>query len=218
MFEQKINNINKKHPEGMILAFTLMLLALISLMGIAILTSSTTELSISGHNRIGREAFNSADTSARIATLLSRILLHPELGNPDEVITTSDEPSMPITIELNDDRFTLAKIQQEAHENGFSYTDRYQEALGTNTTGLEPHLVFKVKDRQIATATISFEADNPIGAGSSLSVADSYDEGGGAAVQVNLIITVNGRPMRTISLNEIDEPHSLLTAIYREYM
>jgi hypothetical protein len=212
------NKIIKDHPEGMILAFTLMLLAVVSLMGMAILSSSSTELAISSHNRVGREAFNSADTSARIATLLGRILLHPELGNPQQVLTSSSRPVMPLTIDINQSRFTLANIQEEGQTGDFNYTGRYEEVLGTISTGLDPHLSFKVNDRVVSTAMISLESASPIGSGSSLSASDQYDTSGGAGLQVNLIVTVNGRPMRTNLGKVSDEPQSLLTAIYREYM
>lgn len=204
------------HPEGMILALALVLMILVSLMGALILTSARTEVSISGLNRIGREAFNAADSSARIATLLGRILLHPELGPPRQVLSDQAGPKFPLTVEINDHRFNLGALQEESAV--FNYNRRYEEAIAYDQGAFpEPHLVFKVQNKVVATAVLSLESDSPLGAGASTGVGDSYDTGGGNALAVNLIVTVNGSPA-TSSQEGAGDPHSIITAIFREYM
>ncbi|MDR1658136.1 MAG: pilus assembly PilX N-terminal domain-containing protein [Deltaproteobacteria bacterium] len=209
------NTTNAK--SGMVLAFTLVLLILISLMGVYVLTNTATELSISGHNRVGREAFNAADSSAMLATLLGRLVLHPELGDPANVLKVSNKPALPMTVEINQSRFNLASLQAESLN--FDFNKRYQEAVNFDHSSSvkPPHLVFKVRDKVVATAVVSLDSDVPIGAGFSLSSGDSYDNAGGAGIQINLVITTNGSPS-TNAQGTNDEPHSVVTTIYREYM
>ena len=205
------------HPDGMILAFTLLLLFLISMMGIYVLTTTTTELSITGHNRVGREAFNAADAAARVSLLLGRILLHPELGPPEDVLTTGTGPAFPLEVELNAARFTLSNLQKEAAQ--FNFAERYRQALSVSADPDErPHLTFKVADKVVATAVMSLESYSPVDPGASLGVLDSYDSGGGSNVRINLVVTVNGVPSTVTQTVDSYEPRSVITTIYREFM
>ncbi|MDR1656109.1 MAG: hypothetical protein LBT47_00950 [Deltaproteobacteria bacterium] len=202
------------HKPASILAFTLLLLVLMSLMGIYVLTNTSAELSISGQNRIGREAFNAADSSVRVAVLLGRILLHPELGPPSQALKTAAGPVFPLKVEINQSRLNLASLQKEAAE--FDFAKRYREAVVNDPSGSGPHLIFKVHDKVVGTAVISLETDVPIGAGFSLGSGDRYDNGGGSNVQINLVVTASGSPSSGPK-DRLTEPHSIITAIYREY-
>ena len=204
--------------DGMILAFTLLLLFLVSMMGVYVLTSASTEVSISGHNRVGREAFNAADASARISVLLGRILLHPELGPPEDVLTTGTGPALRFEVEINEDRFSLSQLQSEASK--FDFTARYSQALSlSDDPDKRPHLIFKVDDKVVSSTVMSLESFNPVDPGSSLSASDAYDGGGGSNVRVNLVVTVNGASASTSFESDAGyEPRSVITSIYREYM
>jgi hypothetical protein len=200
--------------DGMILAFTLVLLLLVSLMGALILTSARTEVSISGNNRTGREAFNVADSAAGIVTLLSRIVIHPELGPPSQVLHAVAGPSFPMTVEINEDRFTLGALQAEAAE--FDYAKRYREAVDPASV-VTPHVTFRVNGVVVASAVVSLESTYPVQSGASEGANDAYDTGGGASVTLNVVVTVSGASPLT-GLGSSEDPHSIVTAIYREYL
>jgi hypothetical protein len=209
------SNIKKpiKMSDGTILVYALAILVLIAMMGFVLISNSLVELSISGNNRIGREAFNTADSSERIATLLSRIVLHPELGDPGTILTPSPDPQFPLTVEIDNDRFSLANLQKESAD--FDFLQRYLEALSYDPLH-PPHIVFKVGGKVVATAIVNMEIKEPIADGYSLGVGGKYDFSSGTGVQVNLVITINATPM---SINtDFDDPHSIITSIYRELL
>ncbi|MDR2300524.1 MAG: pilus assembly PilX N-terminal domain-containing protein [Deltaproteobacteria bacterium] len=205
----------KKAREGMILTFTMVFLVLIILMGIYVLTSSRTDLSISAHNRVGRQAFNVADSAVQIATLLSRILVHPELGDPANVLKAPSDQKMPITVEINEYRFTLANLHEESLD--FDYESRYLEVINYPSHTIDPHLLFKVGDKVVATAAVVLDQQDPVSEGFSLDASDPYDESSGSGAKISLTVTVNGTPPDT-SADSLEEPHSIITAIYRELM
>jgi hypothetical protein len=203
----------KNFRDGTILVYALGILVLIAMMGFVLISNSLVELSISGNNRVGREAFSTADSSERIATLLSRIILHPELGDPAVILAPSAAPKFPLIVEIDNDRFNLANLQQESAE--FDYLQRYLEALSYDPLH-PPHIVFKVGGKVVATAIVNMEITEPIADGYSLGVGGKYDFSSGSGVQVNLVITINATPM-TIN-TEFADPHSIVTSIYRELL
>ncbi|MDR1085887.1 MAG: hypothetical protein LBP22_13790 [Deltaproteobacteria bacterium] len=203
----------KQMPEGMILVYVLAILALIAMMGFVLVSNSMVELSVSGNNRTGREAFNTADSTERIATLISRILLHPELGSPTAILSTSSDPKFPMTVEIDTARFNLAKLQQES--TNFDYLQRYLDAQNSDPLR-PPHIVFKVGDKEVASAVVNMEIKEPISEGYSLGVGDMYDFSAGSGVQINLVITIDATPMSID--NDFDDPHSIVTSIYRELL
>ncbi|MDR1546460.1 MAG: pilus assembly PilX N-terminal domain-containing protein [Deltaproteobacteria bacterium] len=207
--------VAKDQPQGMILAFALMIMALASLMGAMILASTRTELSIAGNNRVGREAFNAADASARVAILLTRALVHPELGDPAEALSRRhDGPAQPLTVEINDSRFNLLALLKESNERDFA--KRYLEVADRSGDFETPHLTFKIKDREVAFAVVNLATDEPIPAGMSQSVLDRYDAAGGANIEFHLVITVNGVSMAPYEGSAADVPHSIITTIFRD--
>ncbi|MDR0621702.1 MAG: pilus assembly PilX N-terminal domain-containing protein [Deltaproteobacteria bacterium] len=205
----------KSFREGMILAFTLIMMIVMSLLASVIMLSTTTELSISAHNRVGREAFNAADSSAKIATLMGRLLLHPELGHPSLIISSDTAPTFPLEVEINEDRFNLAHLQSESLD--FDYAERYREAANYDpATSPRPHLLFTVNDKLVATAVVNLDSSEVISSGFSLGMGDLYDTAGGPTGQVNLVVTVNGSSVATADGEVDSEPHAIITAIYRE--
>jgi hypothetical protein len=206
-------NPKYKHPQGMVLAYTLVILVLIAMMGTVLISSSSTELSISGNNRLGREAFNIADTSERIATLMARIIVHPELGPPTDALTSSTDPTKPFVVEIDSTRFTLANLQEESAH--FDFLERYLEAIHDDPLH-PPHIVFKVNDKVVATAVITMEIKEPIANGFGLGVNDKYDFSSGSGVQLNLAVTITALPVSTDS--GPGDPRSIITSIYRELL
>jgi hypothetical protein len=206
----------KRNPQGMILVFILIVMVLITLMGVVILTNSRTDLATTSTKRLGHHAFNSADTSAQVAILLTRILLHPELGTPDSVLktVTATGVDFPFQVQIGS-RFDLSTIREES--NTYNYQARY---IGTTISPsddyVEPHLTFRIQDQIVANAVVSFDTETPIVAGDSYGGGDAYDTSIGN-LQVNMVISVNGTPS-VGSVNDIDSPNTLITTIYREYM
>ncbi|MDR0882138.1 MAG: pilus assembly PilX N-terminal domain-containing protein [Candidatus Adiutrix sp.] len=66
--------IEKKHPKGSVLMFTLVVLTLMALLGASIMVNTRTELNITSNNAVGQEAFNRADSTLAIALMLTRQL------------------------------------------------------------------------------------------------------------------------------------------------
>ena len=213
--------------SGMILAFTLIILTLMSMMGVTILLNSRTELNISSNTSQGRNAFASADTAARVATLIGRILLHPELsGDLESYIlnsTIGDSGKVPGDFQLH------VEVSDELKNEGLradvdsthDFTQRYIRA----GSGLEPHVVFtRVSDNvPVATAALSVDHQAPITPGMSLGGGDAYDGGGGPSLSVVLVVSVNGRAMGprlagsgTFEGGTDDEARSIITILYRE--
>ena len=218
---------------GMVLAFTLIILTLMSLMGVTILLSSRTELSISGNASLSRSALASADTAARIATLIGLVLLKG--GSLDDlVLAPASSLAYPLKVETS-----LVESDLEWDETG-DFTQRYLRAGGVGVADV----VLKTKNDQIvATAAISLVTTDPPadgggslppqvvvpGSGSSLGGGDQYDYGGGeggGGLPVVLMVSVSGRaiPMNSESADkrgdffggQDDEPRSIITILYRE--
>ena len=214
----KYGQCGRNGKDGMILAFTLLLLVVMSLMAIVIVGTTLTELSISGHNSAGREAFNAADGAAKIATVMGRLVLHPELGDPEDIISSTPHPDFPQKVEPTD-RLTLERL--EAESVTFDPTKRYDQAVNfdpdaSTPVGELPHILFKVKDKVVAAAVLSLDTRSLIGPGSSLGTGGLYDTSGGPTIQLNLVVTVNGSSLVNAQGGDDSEPHSIITAIYRE--
>ena len=190
-------DINKagEHPRGSILMLTLVVLLLMSLMGAAILANTRTELVISANTTGGRDAFTRADTAARVATLMARLLAHEfELGSPKQVLNNSS----PLTVIYDDDHFSFAKLL--AASDDFNYAKRYLSAASrtdlsdsADKADLRPHLVFRQDGKVVSTATVAMDYGEALTDGCSLGQT-GYDTSGGLSVRVVLAVTVNGRP------------------------
>jgi hypothetical protein len=220
---------------GMILAFTLVILLLMSLMGMTILLNTQTELRISSNTSLGHNAFATADTAAQIATLIGRILLHPELGGPEKVLVAPARQDGQFRLDVrficgstycdsgnNNSKELAEKLfaeYDEASDNlGFDFGSRelrYRRAAGSET----PHLFFNTeidgRTVTVATAALAFDRDissspangYPITTGASLGGGGAYDGGGARSLSVVLMVSVNGRALnlRTDKNFEFDE-------------
>ena len=229
------------HPKGTVLIFTMVILLLMGLMGIAILLNTRTELSISYNTNVGREAFNRADMAASIATLMARVLLRPELGEPKDLVRdvdTSDDAS--IIVNYDEVRFDRALMREEAMNN-FDPTARYLKAgsfveqtdtsgtnIGNNSmtfTADTPSIVFRQKGGKIiATAVVAMDYGEVNIEGMSLDGGNFYDPSGGSTVRVVLLVSVNGHPpvdnttSNAFDGGDKDLPSSVITTIFQEYI
>jgi hypothetical protein len=207
---------NPQKRPGMILAFTLVILLLMSLMGIAILSNTRTEVSISGNSRVSKDAFNSADAAARIAVILSVALFDETHGENDlkNMFTTSSDARYPFTVEFGD-KFDASIIQIDSLNT--SYLERYAGAdFSTVGTSDEPHLIFKVNDKVVATAVIQLEDQDLIPPGFAEEVY-GYDKAGGSQILNSLVITINGSTLADVTGNSEEDPHTVITTMYRQF-
>jgi hypothetical protein len=219
---------------GMILAFTLVILVLISLMGVTILYNSRTELSISSNTSMGRNAFASADTAARIAVLIGRILLHPELGPPGAIISNAPGgggPAFPLDVEINIDELEPDDIIH-GYELRYIRSGNWRINDGQGLPGefygqdIKPHIIFKKRGTGeiVAAAALSLE-QAPDWRGMSLGGGDAYAGDGGAALSLVLAVSVHGRALTfgpgasgSFEGEEGDEARSIITILYREFI
>ncbi|MDR1872731.1 MAG: hypothetical protein LBS60_12570 [Deltaproteobacteria bacterium] len=216
-----INNIRHTHRPGLIMVFVIVVMMLASLIGLMVLTRARAEVANSGQRRRGLEAFNSADSAAKLANLIGRVILHPVLGDPEQLIAssvtgTSSGPNQPLTIVLNNDRLEMSKLMEDSEI--FDYMGRYLDAGLSHSSGAkQPHVTFKIGDEVVAQAAISVANDNVIGAGYSLNGGDQYDQVGGVNLPVDMVITVHGEK-NSPGPNGPVVTESIITTIMREYM
>jgi hypothetical protein len=205
--------------NGMVLAFTLLVMILISLMGIVILANTRTELSITGNTRMGRDAFNSADNCARLATFLTLALLNPRTSDITDVISAApgNTPAHAMGIRLVPGMFTQDRLISDA--TNFDYTQRYLDT-GAGPKDPNPHIIFSVNDREVAKAVVNLETYNLIPAGMGLGTGDPSDSTSGPKLQLGVVVSVTSRTtdssMPTGSNPE--EPNSIVTIMYRNYL
>ena len=218
------------HPRGTVLIFTLVILLLMAMMGTAIMLNTRTELSISYNTNVGRDAFNRADMTARIATLMGRVLLHPELGEPKAIFDgASGGGDSALTVELDRNWFNKAAFREKAMDDydameRYLLTSRFLEgSSGDEFSKDTPQLVFRQKSGEIiSTAALSMDYGDVVQPGMSLDSGNAYDPSGGSSVRVVLLVTVSGHPPvankadNAYSGGNSDLPYSVITTIFRE--
>lgn len=221
------------HPKGTVLIFTLVILLLVGLMGAAILLNTRTELNISHNTSVGRDAFSRADMTARIATLMGRVLLHPELGSAQALFSGADSSDdNTLIVQFNDTWFNTAAMKEEAMDD-YDPVKRYVRASrflegssGDEFSADTPQLVFREKGsgKIVSTASISMDYGEAVQDGMSLDSGSFYDSSSGSTIRVVLTVTVSGHPpVAGTSGNAYDGgssdlPHSVITTIFREIM
>jgi hypothetical protein len=204
--------LKKSNKSGMILALTLAFLVLVSLMGIAILSNTRTELSVTGNTKLSRDAFNTADNCARITTFLTLALLNPRLENINELLTQMPHPApkQPLEIEIKP-KFNLNSLLSAYHKD---YKERYRgTGFGSKTS--DPHIIFKMNGKTVAKAVVNIETSKLIQDGMGLGTGDPNDSSNGPKLQIGIIVSVAGIALEG---GNFEEPNSVVTIMYREYM
>ncbi|MDR2386318.1 MAG: hypothetical protein LBE80_01870 [Deltaproteobacteria bacterium] len=207
----KIMKINHCGPRpGLILPFTLFILTLLSLMGVILMTSSRQEVGQASQTRLAQDTFNAAESSAMVATLLSRILLRPELGSPQQALRKS-AGKFPLDLAINEKRFNLATLVNESAKSDYSFMDRYAETGWGGPASMEPHLAFSINGEKVAWAVVQIDGQDLAPSGASLGMNDRYDSSAATAQLVNIIVSVRG-------LNGRANPGAttFITSMYRE--
>jgi hypothetical protein len=207
-----------KNRRGMVLVFVIVVMMLTSLMGVIIMASTRSNLSVVDYSKRGDEAFNIADSTAKISVLFSRVILYPVLGSVDQLTqVSSSRPSKPMTIELNETRFKLDDLI--ANSDPFSYVERYLETGLTKSPSVEdPHIAFKIDDKVVATAVISVGMETVDTSGFSRQAGDRYDQTSGPTQPIDIVITVKGNTYSNLDPDGLMQPQSVITLILRELM
>jgi Tfp pilus assembly protein FimT len=209
---------DKNHPRGSVLLFTLVVLALMVLMGAAIMANTRTELNITSDNAVGQEAFNRADSTLTIALMLTRQL--SKEFTPGEIRSTLPTGG-PYWVETADDNgFDKAKLREIGQETTIqSIKDRYLSAtyasnpdhktadkvndepfirVYSNRVGLDGSGKKVTRKELMGTATAAVSNSNPMGSeGVGASVGESKgDPSDGANIKMYYVVTADGRASR----------------------
>jgi hypothetical protein len=202
------------NKDGLILPFTMLILILLILVGVVVLANTNTAIVLSGQNKASHDTFNAADTAAQVATLLTKILMNPELGSPQTVLNYSSKPKFPLKVEINEDRFKLSQILSESNKQ--SYTDRYLETGWNKLANVhKPHLRFLVNGQEVATAVVQIDDREQIPDGSGMGQGDSYDSSTTSNKYITIVVSVRGWNNYR-SFPNYNEPNTIITSMFRD--
>ena len=223
-------------PRGSVLLFTLVILVLLGLMGFSIMLNTRSELTISQTTYQGRDAFARADSTARLALFMGRVLLRPSAGEPCDILNNSGSA---FKVEVGDDGlcagFSLSNIQEDWGKPPTMEDVLKRYSRATKGSGGLPPIVIKhdhgFGDQVVGTAAIAIyrptPSEDPGG-----SLGDSgYGSQGEHSFSVYLVVSADGRLSRLKGddagnyygdyddagqLLDEQPTHSIITAIYRE--
>jgi hypothetical protein len=217
-------NIDKKHPQGSILLITLAALALLALMGFALMSGARNELTISGDTNLGRIAFTRADATARLAVLLTRPLFQLMGEGPGSYLlnTTNPEARPPFTVALDTAMNAATNLPEVGVNNNFTLADVRTRYLTATAAGLTPHLTISYDNEVAGTAFISYYAPVPDEGGLECDYGSGCGGGGANTRRVYLIISADGRlPLGdgadpgNYYTGTQDTKHTIVTTVYR---
>ncbi|MDR1084338.1 MAG: pilus assembly PilX N-terminal domain-containing protein [Deltaproteobacteria bacterium] len=214
----RLEQVKTGSKSGMILVFVLTVMILISLMGVMVMVLTSSEVAMAGHQRRGQEAFYATDSALDLSNLLGRIVLHPVLGHPQDLLTAGagPKPQNPLTVEINHQRFSLENLISESEP--FNYLQRYLDSsLSSGSGAKKPHVVFKIGKQIVAAASFSldYSANSD---GFSLSAGDRYDLTGGFNRPVDVTVTVTGTSVTSLGSLGPSVPRSVITTIRRDHL
>lgn len=143
----------QEHPSGMILAFSLMILLMVSLMGMAIISATRTELSISSNTTSGRDTFIRTDAAARMSAFFGHFVMSPDFigQNADALVNDSDSA---IEVAFTPNILSREQLSVDFHNKpagmGDDYVERYIRAGSTfdregGGADTDPHIIYRQK-------------------------------------------------------------------------
>lgn len=212
----EISSEKPEHPAGMILAFSLVVLLLISLMGIAIISNTQTELNISSNTTSGRDTFIRTDSAARMSAFFGHIILATS-ADPGDVL---DDKKEYMKVDISDLNSGLLLETFFADQTGDvnPALRRYLQAGSDETAGNTPHITFREPDpegRIFATSALAIDNIQRS--------SDSPD----ANVFITAVATTIGRNIRgpattssfvsqdDAEVNLQDGPYSIISTVFR---
>ena len=223
---------------GLVLAFTLVILILMSLIGMTMLLKAHSGLTISHNTNQHRNALASADTAARLATLIAKTLLRNGEVHKDDLprLPEGDDLIFTLTMELmtGDAPLILGDAEVKAELDPI---ERYKWLV---ERGKNHHVTFKAKpkgqEKEIIWATADFFLESEsvslggggsVIGGASLGQSGYGDQTSSSLPQKVLVITVIGLPLSGHSVSAAqktddfygitdNEAKSVITILYRE--
>lgn len=223
--------IKQEHPKGVVLIFTLGILALLAILGATIFLATKDEVQMTNENTISRDAFHKGDFSAILAASLGHMQLKGQsAGTLSDALKPGGVSGRPgFVVEVNN--FTYDGFLQLQYRNTADLVmQQYLLATDSNSS-LRPHVeVFyeyggsSSKRQLIGTAAVGLGLPDPKALGSQ----GQYDDQGFSNNFIFLVISANGRvpargrdesaPPRDPSnyfTGDIDAKHSIITTVYR---
>ena len=209
---------NKKHPEGYILLFTLIILILMSLMGSVLLFNTTAEVRVSSNLSQGRLAFTRAESAAQTALFLARAALSPGAGTLDSWLNKDkdDWPAWPSGsapkvldlpyVKVSDDFPTTVD-----GNSGELTHDEIMEHYLTILQNVDPHLVLYQKNADGTEVVVGAASVVFTGAGITTGGSIIGGSGGGGAGQIGTYIVVRATgkvPRGTVDGVDYDDDES----------
>jgi len=201
---------------------TMFILFVMSLMAVALMSNTVTELQVSGNTIRGREAFTKADTMTNIGLLMGRVLLYESIGDPGDLVKSRPETvlasgRLPYNVVI-DPSFTLANVQSLGLDSTEArIRERYLMATAANT----PHLTIKYGPEVVGSAAVAIERVEINQPGKSVG-QDPY--GGDTSISVYILVSANGKVPLTGGLTgdyytgDTESVHSVITSVFMETM
>lgn len=213
------NSIDRqKHPQGMVLIFTLGILALLAILGATIFLTTRDDAQVAKELQTGREAFTIADLTARLAIFFGRVTVEFHSGEvisslspggvadrPEYIVEThnfSETEFQQLRYNLTDDlirqRYLLATFSDQNIEPHVKVYAQYdgssskRQLIGTAAVGIGYHVPGGMPSSSSPGGSGGGAAGGP-GVGSLGEEGYGGGSGGGLEVKTFLVITANGR-------------------------
>lgn len=235
--------IDDKHPRGTVLAFTLIALVLMGLLGTALIVNTQSELEISMQTSFGRDTFNKADSVATISVLAARALVDGETaGDPSDLISAGQSSGSrpPFKVELMTDFSESKLLQIQKTPTIDEIKERYLIATFAEESKPDsdqdktkfPHVRLVTPDKNsskdiiLATAAIAIDISELAQQGTSTAgysnQDNTYDDSGGNAIRIFIVVSANGRTIGGRGSHDSNyfggsgvSNHSIVTTIYQ---
>lgn len=214
-------SLDKRHPAGSVLIFTLGVLLLLGLMGMAIMTTTNSELKTTAQTRLGREAFSRADSMATIALQLARTIIVAETAGDFNTIidnsksgTATSPPGPVYSVEVDP---SIANEMSFYQLGRVSSTDdireRYLRATEADTS-IDPTVTLLLDGNIIGTAHVATTTIIPAGGPQDGTLLFTY-----------IVVSADGRVPRSVGAanvgnyfneHETETTRSIVSSIYRQ--
>lgn len=224
----------QEHPEGIILVFTMGILALLAILGVTLFLATKNELKVAGDTAVGRDAFIKADFTTQLTAFLGEAALTTNrAGDLAELLSPGGVASRPGFV-VRVHNFSEAGFQQLEYKNTEKLTKKRLLRATDGNSSDQPHVeIFYQYDstapnrlQLVGTAAVGFGLPDPQTPG--MCLEDSCNDGvGSASVPYFLVINADGRiptsgqndltPVTDPSNYYSGDPaakHSIISAIY----
>lgn len=222
-------NIDAKHPQGTVLVFTLIILALMAILGAALFLNTNAEVRITQNTYQGRATFSKADAMARLGVLFSRTALTPVAGSIGEYLAAGSGGGTrpPFEVELVNDNLSFDDLNLLTGKTTIdNIRDRYLRATGADGYP-QPIATLRYGGQIVGTVTVDVNMEETTPPGSS-DREGGYNPDTGSVTVVYLIVAADGRLLKSAEVNAEDagnyfsddlmSTHSIINVIFREVL